>query len=89
MSNTLGISMYPIQIYEDNISCIMMTNTYECKCNKHTDVKHYFVKDLVSRGIIRIDYILTTEQIADVFTEALPAQKFIKFRDQCMLNKIS
>lgn len=43
LSNTLGINIYRIQIYKDNISYIKMDHMYKCKCNKHIDVKYYFI----------------------------------------------
>jgi hypothetical protein len=40
----------------------------------------------VQRGAVRLDYIKTNEQMADIFTKALSRQKFMKFRDQMGLR---
>ena len=33
-------------------------------------------------GEVRLDFVLTAEQVADIFTKALPKDSFEKLRDQ-------
>lgn len=78
--HNIQINVFPITIYEDNQSAIKMAHTLETKRSKHIDVKHFFVKDLVSNKQVIIKYLQTNEQIADTLTKALPESKFVKFR---------
>ena len=50
--------------------------------SKHIDIIYYFLRDCVQRGTIRLEYIQTNEQVADIFTKALCRQSFVKFRDK-------
>lgn len=64
-------------IFEDNQSCIKcITNENNHGRMKHIDVKLKFVRDIVKRNNIKIEYIPTNVQIADLFTKALPKAKF-------------
>jgi hypothetical protein len=49
--------------------------------SKHIDIKYHFICDCVQRGAVRLDYIQTDEQMANIFTKAPSRQKFEKFRD--------
>ena len=50
--------------------------------SKHIDIKYHFLRDCVQRGTIRLEYIQTDEQVADIFTKALCRHSFVKFRDK-------
>jgi hypothetical protein len=38
---------------------------------KHIDIQYHFVRDNVQNGLIKLKYIPTKEQIADIFTKSL------------------
>lgn len=82
LEEILDIPVYPITVYEDNQSCLKMASTLETKRSKHIDVRHHFIKDLVSKGRVNLCYIPTNEQIADLFTKSLCFNKFQYFRDK-------
>ena len=42
--------------------------------SKHIDIKYHFLRDCVQRGTIRLEYIQTYEQVADIFTKTLCKQ---------------
>lgn len=81
LSEMLCINLYPVCVYEDNKSCIRVASTLETKRSKHVDVKFHFVRDCVKEHKIRIVYLETGEQLADMFTKALNVKKFAYFRD--------
>lgn len=84
LSELLNLNAFPLNVFEDNQSCIKMSNTLETKRTKHIDVKHHFVRECVSENKIKLFYVNTAEQVADIFTKSLSAPKFKYFRD--MLN---
>ena len=47
---------------------------------KHIALRHCFVKDEIAKDSIRIQYTATEENVADIFTKALPIAKFCAFR---------
>ena len=66
-----------IIIREDNEGAIKMaTNCFSNRRTRHVDVKHHIVRDAVERGIVRIHYVKSGEQHADVLTEALNINTF-------------
>lgn len=84
----LGINVdRPINVYEDNQSCIFALNNWEVKRLKHIDIKYNFVKDLCRNKIINVQYLSTTEQPADVMTKGLPCDQFVKHRENLGMCK--
>ena len=47
---------------------------------KHIEVHYHFVREKVLAGEIDLAYVSTHEQIADIFTKALGAEKLQMFR---------
>lgn len=78
----------PILIYEDNQACIKMSNTLETKRSKHIDVRHHFVKDLVMEGNIKMIYVSSDCNYADLMTKSLSIVKFEFFRDSLNICRI-
>ena len=50
--------------------------------SKHIEMRDQFIKEMVQRCAVRLQYISTDEQIADVLTKALSSTKFVYFRDK-------
>nr|GEZ62944.1 hypothetical protein [Tanacetum cinerariifolium] len=43
---------------------------------KHIDVRYYFIKEKVEKGIVELFFVRTEYQLADLFTKALPEERF-------------
>jgi hypothetical protein len=70
-----------IPIHEDNQSCIKVATNPELHSRtKHIQVRYFFVKELVEEGIFDIVYCNSADQLGDLFTKALPKDKFVTFR---------
>ncbi|GJS55307.1 hypothetical protein Tco_0628669 [Tanacetum coccineum] len=54
------------------ISC----NPVQHSRTKHIDVKFHFIKEQVENGIVELFFIGTKYQLADLFTKALPEDRF-------------
>ena len=64
-------------IRKDNKGAIKMTtNRFSSRRTRHVDVKHHIVRDAVESGIVRIHYVKSGEQHADVLTKALDIKTF-------------
>ncbi len=51
---------------------------------RHIGVQHHFLRDLVDSGIVHLEWVSTTEMLADIFTKALDQRAFEKIRDGIM-----
>ena len=50
--------------------------------SKHIEIKYHYIRDMVHRGALKLQYIATDEQIADVLTKLLARVKFEYFREK-------
>jgi hypothetical protein len=78
----------PITINEDNKACIQYSkHPGDHRRTKHNDNKYHFVREQVNEGKVELNYCPSVDNIADIFTKALPPQKFEKFRN-LIVNKV-
>ncbi|KAL0373689.1 UNVERIFIED_CONTAM: Retrovirus-related Pol polyprotein from transposon RE1 [Sesamum radiatum] len=71
----------PTTIYCDNKSAIAITkNPVQHNRTKHIDIKYHALREATTRGEIELKYCSTEEQLADMFTKALPRNKFEELR---------
>lgn len=72
-----------VQMFGDNQGAITLTqNAYLNERSKHIDICYHFIRDLVERGYLKVDYIPTDEMIADGMTKPLQRVKFERFKEQ-------
>jgi hypothetical protein len=50
--------------------------------SKHIEIRYHYIHDMVQRGALKLQYISTDEQVADVLTKLLSRIKFEYFRDK-------
>ena len=63
----------PGLIKGDNRGAIALTkNTKDHGKVKHIDIRHHYIRDLLESGAIAIEYVPSTENLADLFTKPLP-----------------
>ena len=63
----------PVTLYCDNTSAInILKNPMMHTKTKHISIKYHYVRELVQDKEVKMEYIHTTEKIADIFTKALP-----------------
>ena len=70
-------------IYCDNQSCLKLTeNPVFHDRSKHIEIWYHFIRDHVQKGEVKVEYVLTGEQVADILTKSLPRGKHVFFRDK-------
>lgn len=68
-----GVNIDTVPLYIDNNSALKLTRNPEFHSrSKHIDVKHHFVREKVEEGLINTQRVNTKDNLADVFTKALP-----------------
>jgi len=51
------------------------------KRTKHLDVRYFYVKDLIERGVLSVNHCVSDDMIADFFTKPLQGSRFKKLID--------
>ena len=83
LSDLFGGKLESTIIYCVNQSCIKLSeNSVFHDSPKHIEMKYHFIRDLVQRGTLKLQYIRTYQQIADTLTKPLTTMKFVYFRDK-------
>nr|GEZ06033.1 ribonuclease H-like domain-containing protein [Tanacetum cinerariifolium] len=68
-------------VYCDNVSAIyMIANLVQHQRTKHIEIDIHFVRDMVACGQVRVLYVLSRYQYANIFTNGLPSTLFEEFR---------
>ncbi|GJV12870.1 retrovirus-related pol polyprotein from transposon TNT 1-94 [Tanacetum coccineum] len=66
-----------IPLYCDNKSAIALyCNNVQHSRAKHIDVHYRFIKEQVENGIVKLYFVRTEYQLADIFTKPLPRERF-------------
>jgi hypothetical protein len=75
--------MDPTIIHCDNQSCVKLSeNPVFHDKSKHIEIKYHYIKDMVQRKTVHVQYLSTHEHIADIFTKPLAKTKFEYFREK-------
>ena len=49
---------------------------------KHIEMRYHYVRDIVQKNILSIQYVSTVEQTIDILTNILSLTKYVYFRDK-------
>ncbi|GJS22912.1 retrovirus-related pol polyprotein from transposon TNT 1-94 [Tanacetum coccineum] len=72
-----GFKYNRIPMYCDSKSAIAIScNPVQHSKTKHIDIRYHFIKEHVERGTVEIYFVGTEYQLADLFTKALPKERF-------------
>ena len=83
LSGLFDLQLHTTCIYCDNQSCIKLFENLEFHDkSKHIEIKYQYIRDMVEKGAVKLQYIATDEQITDVLTKLLSRVKLEYFRDK-------
>nr|GEY11387.1 retrovirus-related Pol polyprotein from transposon TNT 1-94 [Tanacetum cinerariifolium] len=72
-----GFYFDKILIYCDSKAAISIScNPVQHLRTKHIDVRYHFIKEMVEKGIVELFFVRTEYRLADLFTKALPEDRF-------------
>ena len=67
LSNLFDLQMESTCIHCDNHSCVkFLENRVFHDKSKHIKIKYHYIRDMVKRGAVKLEYVAMEEQIADV-----------------------
>ena len=76
-----GEPLNPTIIHCDNQSCIKLSvNPVFHDRSKHIEIPYHYVRDMVERKVIQLEYVSTNDQTADILTKPLSRIKVEHFR---------
>ena len=50
--------------------------------SKHIEIKYHYIRDMVQRGVVKLQYVTTDEHIADLLTKPFDRVKFEYFKEK-------
>ena len=70
------------RVWEDNQGAIALARHagYHAQ-TKHVDIRRHFIRENVKRGTLKVDYVDTKNQLADMLTKGLGTKTFKFLRD--------
>ena len=73
----------PISIMCDNKSAISISkNPVMHSKTKHIPIKYHFLREQVLEQKVKLEYVPSKEQVADIFTKPLPKEAFKYLRQK-------
>jgi hypothetical protein len=80
LAGLFGHMVEPTVIRCDNQSCVQMSmNPVHHDTMKHVEMRYHYVRDMVQRRVVELQFVPTDEQVADVLTKSLVRGKFEGF----------
>jgi hypothetical protein len=73
----------PTIIYVDNQAAIKISeNDSSHDRTKHIAIRHYYIRDCIEDGSVKLEWIRSEDQLADILTKPLTPSPFISIRDR-------
>ena len=78
---------YPIEINVDNVGAIYLAkNASTTTRTKHIDIRYHFIREHVDNGKIRIKFVRSEDNTADIMTKNLSGELFHKHNNNIFLK---
>nr|GEX05376.1 retrovirus-related Pol polyprotein from transposon TNT 1-94 [Tanacetum cinerariifolium] len=58
------------------IAIALCCNNVQHSRSKHIDMRHHFIREQDENGVVELFFVTTDYQLADIFTKALPRERF-------------
>ena len=86
---SMGIKVKtPIVVRADNVGAMFMAkNTSISDRTKHVDIRYHFIREFVDQEFIKIVFVSTKENVADIFTKNLPKELFDRHSNNMIEEK--
>ncbi|GKB30708.1 retrovirus-related pol polyprotein from transposon TNT 1-94 [Tanacetum coccineum] len=74
---TMDFAFNKFRFSFDNPKCYALSLiVFQHSRSKHIDIRHHFIKEQVERKVVELYFVETKYQLADIFTKALPRERF-------------
>ena len=69
-----------VKLQCDNKAALQLAESADSTRTKHIDVCHHYLRMVVAREVLRMMYVNTQQNVADLFTKALSLERFVQHR---------
>ena len=77
MLKDYGIEQETMNIHCDNSNAInILKNLVLHSHTKHIEIPHHFIRDLVEKQVVSLEFVPTEHQFADILTKPLDSLRF-------------
>jgi hypothetical protein len=78
-----GVVLENVHLLCDNESAVKIANNpIQHSRTKHIDIRHYFLRDHVTKGDIILEGVRSEDQLAKIFTKPLDKTRFCMLRNE-------
>src|SRR5947207_13988776 len=68
------ITNRPPLLYSDSITALLLTDeSSPYQRSKHIDTRYHYIRDILRKGEIQVDYVPSEDNLVDIFTKAFAA----------------
>ncbi|XP_050895641.1 secreted RxLR effector protein 161-like [Lathyrus oleraceus] len=72
----------PVEICVDNKSALALAkNLVFHERNKHISTRYHFIRECIKKKKVKLKYVMSRDQAADIFTKSLKLETFVKLRN--------
>ncbi|XP_050897081.1 secreted RxLR effector protein 161-like [Lathyrus oleraceus] len=72
----------PVEICVDNKSTLALAkNPVFHERSKHIDTRYHFIRERIKKKKVKLKYVVSRDQAADIFTKPLKLETFVKLRN--------
>jgi hypothetical protein len=72
----------PVEICVDNKSALALAkNPVFHERSKHIDTRYHFIRECIEKKKVKLKYVMSRDQAADIFTKPLKLETFVKLRN--------
>jgi hypothetical protein len=83
MGEFVSENKHRVKLYGDNQGAIALTkNPHLHKRSNHIDICYHFIRDLIEKELVDVEYVPTVEMVADGLTKPWERVAFERFKRQ-------
>jgi hypothetical protein len=78
-----GVAMSePSVVFQDNTSCISLLKSAvgHHGRTKHMAIREFWIRDKIRDGVLKVEYLKTSDMVADILTKPLQGSAFVRLR---------
>ena len=79
----------PVKIHVDNVGAMFMANNAGTRRTKHIDTRFHLVREFIQDDILKIEFVRSNENVADIFTKNVDEKTYSKHADKIMSKNVT